>query len=175
MFNRQFGLLLIAALVLSPTLVHADDIDEDNNLSVGNVQIMTTPNGSSVRTPNIQIDSPTKTAENRSIFNRNRQRTRTSVIRRGRTTPSGIFRRRVEQNETVTTTTTNPSVFRRSTTTTTTNPSVFRRSTTSRSSNGSESVSEQRQSVNCSGGGSVRQSSTTTVNGRTVHSESNCP
>ena len=161
MFNRQFGLLLIAALVLSPTLVHADDIDEDNNLSVGNVQIMTTPNGSSVRTPNIQIDSPTKTVENRSIFNRNRQRTRTSVIRRGRTTPSGIFRRRVEQNETVTTTTTNPS--------------VFRRSTTSRSSNGSESVSEQRQSVNCSGGGSVRQSSTTTVNGRTVHSESNCP
>ena len=161
MFNRQFGLLLIAALVLSPTLVHADDIDEDNNLSVGNVQIMTTPNGSSVRTPNIQIDSPTKTVENRSIFNRNRQRTRTSVIRRGRTTPSGIFRRRVEQNETVTTTTTNPS--------------VFRRSTTSRSSNGSESVSEQRQSVNCSSGSSVRQSSTTTVNGRTVHSESNCP
>ena len=161
MFNRQFGLLLIAALVLSPTLVHADDIDEDNNLSVGNVQILTTPNGSSVRTPNIQIDSPTKTAENRSIFNRNRQRTRTSVIRRGRTTPSGIFRRRVEQNETVTTTTTNPS--------------VFRRSTTSRSSNGSESVSEQRQSVNCSSGSSVRQSSTTTVNGRTVHSESNCP
>lgn len=161
MFNRQFGLLLIAALVLSPTLVHADDIDEDNNLSVGNVQILTTPNGSSVRTPNIQIDSPTKTAENRSIFNRNRQRTRTSVIRGGRT-PSGIFRRRAEQNETVTTTTT-------------TNPSVFRRSTTSRSSNGSESVSEQRQSVNCSSGSSVRQSSTTTVNGRTVHSESNCP
>ena len=160
MFNRQFGLLLIAALVLSPTLVHADDIDEDNNLSVGNVQILTTPNGSSVRTPNIQIDSPTKTAENRSIFNRNRQRTRTSVIRGGRT-PSGIFRRRAEQNETVTTTTTNPS--------------VFRRSTTSRSSNGSESVSEQRQSVNCSSGSSVRQSSTTTVNGRTVHSESNCP
>jgi hypothetical protein len=162
MFNRQFGLLVIAALVLSPTLVHADDIDEDNNLSVGNVQILTTPNGSSVRTPNIQIDTPTKTAENRSIFNRNRQRTRTSVIRRGRTTPSGIFRRRAEQNETVTTTTT-------------TNPSVFRRSTTSRSSNGSGSVSEQRQSVNCSSGSSVRQSSTTTVNGRTVHSESNCP
>jgi len=161
MFNRQFGLLVIAALVLSPTLVHADDIDEDNNLSVGNVQILTTPNGSSVRTPNIQIDTPTKTAENRSVFNRNRQRTRTSVIRRGRTAPSGIFRRRVEQNETVTTTTTNPS--------------VFRRSTTRSSSNGSDSVSEQRHSVNCSGGGSVHQSSTTTVNGRTVHSESNCP
>lgn len=160
MFNRQFGLLVIAVLVLSPTLVHADDIDEDHNLSVGNVQIQTTPNGSSVRTPNIQIDSPTKTAENRSIFNRNRQRTRTSVIRRGRTTPSGIFHRRAEQNETVTTTT---------------NPSVFRRSTTSSSSNGSESVSEQRQSVNCSSGSSVHQSSTTTVNGRTVHSESNCP
>jgi hypothetical protein len=156
MFNRQFGLLVIAVLVLSPTLVHADDIDEDHNLSVGNIQIQTAPNGSSVRTPNIQIDSPTKTAENR-----NRQRTRTSVIRRGRTTPSGIFRRRVEQNETVTTTTTNPS--------------VFRRSTTSSSSNGSESVSEQRQSVNCSSGSSVHQSSTTTVNGRTVHSESNCP
>jgi sigma54-dependent transcription regulator len=160
MFNRQFGFLVMAVLVLSPSLVHANDIDEDDNLSVGNVQIQTTRSGTSIRTPKIQIDSP-KTTENHSVFSRSNRRTRAS-IRRGRINPpSGVFNRRVEQNETVTTTTNNPS--------------VFRSSTTRSSSNGSESVSEQRQSVNCSSGSSVHQSSSTTINGRTVHSESNCP
>jgi hypothetical protein len=162
MFKRQIGLVVMAFLVLSPSLVHANDVDDDDYVSVGNIHIQKNQTGTSIKTPNIQIETP-KTADKPILNRNNRQRNRPASIRRGQPSPQSgnIFNQRVEQrNETVTTTN---------------NPSVFRSSTTNRSSNGSESVSQQRHSVNCSGGGSVQQSSTTTVNGRTVHSESSCP
>ncbi len=180
MFNRQFGLLVMAVLLLSPSLAQAND---DDDLSVGNVRIQTTRSSTSVKTPNIQIESP-RTTDNHSVFARTNRRNRAPIRRGQNTAPSGnifnqgnspsgnifnqgnapsgnIFNQRVEQrNETVTTTN---------------NPSIFRNSTTRSSSNGSESVTQQSHSVSCSGGSSVHQSSSTTVNGRTVHSESNCP
>jgi hypothetical protein len=169
MFDRQFGLLVMAVLLLSPSLAQAND---DDVLSIGNVRIQTTRSSTSVKTPNIQVESP-RTAENRSASDRTNRRNRTSIRRGRNTAPSGnifnqrnapsgnIFNQRVEQrNETVTTTD---------------NPSIFRNSTTRSSGNGSESVTKQSNSVSCSGGSSVHQSSSTTVNGQTVHSESNCP
>ena len=67
MFKRQIGLVVMAFLVLSPSLVHANDIDDDDYISVGNIHIEKNQTGTSVKTPNIQIETP-KTAENRPIF-----------------------------------------------------------------------------------------------------------
>ena len=184
MFNRQFSLLVIATLLLSPNLVHANEIDGDSNLSVGNIQILNTGNGTILKTPNIQINSP-KATENQVLVSRNRRRSRATVIRSTRTSKPLIFNQKVNSSTQTTVTTTTPSTpsstTRSSTTTTSTpsTPSSTTRSSTIRNSssgNGSQSVNEQQQSIQCSGGGSSVSQSTSTVNGRTVSSESrtNC-
>jgi hypothetical protein len=190
MFNRQFGLLVMATLLLSPTLVHASAFDEDTHLSVGNVQIHTTDSGTTLQTPKIQIDT-SKSTENRVLIS-GRRRVRTPAIRRGRT-PS-VTRQQVESKVQTTINKTNNSTGRRvipaastrqqieSNVQTTINKTVpmrnstiqnstVRSSTIQNSSNGSRSVNEQHQSVNCSGGGSSVSQSISTVNGRTVSSE----
>jgi hypothetical protein len=166
MLNRQLGLLVMAALLLSPNLVYANEIDGDSHLSVGNVQIYTNGGGTTIQTPKIQVNTP-KT-ENRTLISRNRRRYRTP-IRRTRTSPPAILHQRVSEDNhaTVNTTTTYP-----------TRSSTIRSTTIRNSSSGgdSETVSEQHQSVQCSGGGSSVSRSTSTVNGRTVTSETrgNC-
>ena len=156
MFNRQFSLLVIATLLLSPNLVNANEIDENQNLSIGNVQIQTTEIGTTIQTPKIKITTP-KATENRVIISRTRRRN-LDRVRRGRTATPAIIRQRVEDsNRQITTPTTQ-----------------IRNSTirSSRNEDRSESTIEQQQSVQCSGSGSsVSQSSSSTVNGRTISSE----
>lgn len=159
MFNRQFSLLVIATLLLSPNLVNANEIDEDSNLSVGNIQIQNTGSGTTIQTPRIKITTP-KATENQVIISRTRRRN--PGVRRGRVSTPAIIRQRVESS--------NREI---------TAPNTQIRNSTTRSSrneDSSESTIEQQQSVQCSGGGRVSQSSSTTVNGRTTSSESskNC-
>ena len=160
MFNRQFSLLVMATLLLSPNLVQANEIDRDTHLSVGNIQIHNTAIGTKIQTPNLTIGTP-KTTENRVLVSRTRRRYRTPAIRRTRISTPAIFRQRtVDADEQVTIIT----------------PSVIRSAPIQSSSNSSQSVNQQRQSIQCSGGGSVVAQTTSTVNGRTVRSESrtNC-
>ena len=156
MLNRQFSLLVMATLLLSPNLVNANEIDENPNLSIGNIQIQTTESGTTIQTPNIKITTP-KATENRVIISRTRRRN-LDRVRRGRTSTPAMIRQRVENsNREVTAPTTQ-----------------IRNSTirSSRNEDRSESTIEQQQSVQCSGSGSsVSQSSSSTVNGRTISSE----
>ncbi|WP_310427846.1 hypothetical protein [Chamaesiphon sp. VAR_48_metabat_135_sub] len=96
MFNRQFGLLVMATFLLSPTLVNASAFDEGTHLSVGNVQIHTTENGTTLRTPKIQIDTP-NAAQNRVLIS-GRRRLRTPAIKRPRVLPAAAMRRKIESN-----------------------------------------------------------------------------
>ncbi len=179
MSKRQFGIIAIAILLLSPTLVSAHDLDEGTSLSVGKIHINTNSSGTRLETPNIQIDTPQAT-EQRTLISRTR-RSRTQ-IRRKRTSAPAIIRPRVDPDDN------EPSIIRTPTmpkvpsvpsvpTSTIRTPTV-RSSTIRTTSNNDESstVSEQRQSVQCSGSGSTVSQSSTTVNGRTVNSEvrSNC-
>ncbi len=208
MLNRQFGLLVMVALLISPNLAQANQVDGTTDLSVGNVRIQTTPNGTKVQTPGVQIDSP-KSTENRVAVSRTtRRRSRVAPVRRSRTSTPLILNKKVstDSKTTVTTTTSPGSSSTVRTTTTTSSPenssvrttttrnagtimtiksspnSTVRRTTTIRNSNidndnDSETINEQQQSTSCSGGsGTVVQSSSSTVNGRTVSSQSrsNC-
>ena len=167
MFYRQSTLVAIAILMLSPNLVQAREIygDEDLNLSVGNMQILNTPEGTIIQTPKIQVITPTPPSG--VVVSRTR-RNRTS-IRRTRTSTPLIFNKKVnsEANTTVTTTTNSG-----------TNSTVMRSSTIRSSSNGgstqssSQSVNEGQHSSQCSGNGMTVSQSTSTVNGRTVSSQS---
>jgi hypothetical protein len=188
MFNRQFSLLVMATLLLSPDLVHANQIDGDTHLSVGNIQIHTTNNGTTIQTPQIQVNTP-KPTENRTLLSRARRRSRTTAIRRNRTSAPAILNKRVSADgqSTVTTTTstststtapirstnTSTSTIEHTTTTAPIRRSTIRSSTMRNSSNGSQS--EQHQSMQCNGEGSSVSQSTSTVNGRTVSSEVRCP
>ncbi len=191
MFHRQLGLLAIATLLLSPSLVHANEIDGDRNLAVGNVRIINTSNGTLIQTPNIQVNSPT-TTERPVLISRIKRRTRipairsiptttntTTIRRTTRTSAPLIFNSKINSNTQQTTVTTTTSPF--PTTTTVPTPTTTVRSSTIRTSSGDEnssqsSTSEQQQSVQqsvqCSGGsGTVVSQSSSTVNGRTVNSE----
>jgi hypothetical protein len=182
MFKRQFSLLVMATLLLSPNLVHANEIDGDTNLSVGNIQIQNTSNGNKIQTPNIQINTP-KAAENPVIISRTRRRSRT-VIRSIRTSKPLVFNKKVNSDTQTTVTTSTsplPNSTIRSSTSSSTSPapgSITRSSTIRNSSSGNDSqaVNQQQQSMQCSGGGSSVSQSTSTVNGRTVSSEvrTNC-
>jgi hypothetical protein len=166
MFNRQFSLLVMATLLLSPTLVQANEIDGDTHLSVGNMQIHKTGDGTTIQMPGMQINNP-KAIENRGFISRNRRRYRAPVIRR--TAPVYVpptVHQRVDPDDEQSTTTTTTLPTRRS---------IIRSSTTRSSGNGSQSVNEQQQSIQCSGNGSSVSQSTSTVNGRTVSSEVRCP
>jgi hypothetical protein len=204
MLNRQFSLLVMVALLISPNLAQANQVDGNTDLSVGKVRIQTTPNGTKVQTPGVQIDSP-KSTESRVAVSRTRRRSRVAPVRRSRTSTPLILNKKVStDSKTTVTTTTSPgagSIIRTTTTTsspedanvrtTTTrnsgtvttinsSPNSTVRRTTIRNSNidnDSETVTEQQQSSSCSGGsGTVVQSSSSTVNGRTVSSQSrsNC-
>ena len=184
MLNRQFSLLVMISLLLSPDLVHADEIDGNRNLSVGNVQIRTTNNGTVLQTPKIQVSTPTATGK--VITSRTRRRVRTTIVRPKQqviiSKPSVILPQRVGTSAPpviiINTPTSNPTI-RTSTISTPSSTPTVRRSTIRTSTNGSESVSTQQQSIQCSsddeGSSSVSQS-TSTVNGRTVRSETrtNC-
>jgi hypothetical protein len=168
MFNRQFSPIAIAILLLSPSLVCADEIDGDPNLTVGNVQIVTSGNLTTIVTPKIQISTP-KIPESRLLISRTHRRSRANVVRRTRTSTRSIsIDKKVNADLPITVTTTTYPI-----------PGGTTRSSTIRSSsNGSQSVSEQQQSIQCSNnsGGSVVSQSTATVNGRTISSEvrTNC-
>jgi hypothetical protein len=174
MFKRQFGSIAIAMLLLSPSLVSANEAIAFTDLSVGELQITTTDRGTLITTPNIFISTPTTTDS------RGQSRQRTS-IRSSKNTTIPIVRPRVEiddeyddDDEPVVTrspfyrTSPIPSIphipFVRSIPTART----YSIRTTSVDRN---TFSEQRQSVQCSGGGTVTQSSSTTINGRTVKTQ----
>ncbi len=168
MYYRQFTLIAIATLLLSPNLVHANEIDGDRNSSVGNVQIVNTPNGTVIQTPKIQVVTPKSTPG--AVVSRTR-RTRTSV-RRTRTATPLIFNKKVNSDSQTTVRTTTDSGD-----TTITRSSTIRSSSNSGNTQTSQSSSnEQQQSTQCSGSGTTISRSTSTVNGRTVSSEShtNC-
>jgi hypothetical protein len=171
--NCQFTTLIaIATLVLSPNLVHANGIDGDRHLSVGNIQILNTPTGTVIQTPKIQINTPKSSAGE--VVNRTRRRTRTSVIRRTQTVTPSIFNPRINSSNSQTTVTSSTDSGSNSTV----RSSTIRSSSNSgnNTQNDSQSVSEQQHSIQCSGNGSVVSQSTSTVNGRTVSSQSrtNC-
>jgi hypothetical protein len=184
MFNRQFSLLVMVGLLLSTDLVHANEINGNQNVSVGNVQIRTTKNGTVLQTPKVQINSSKATGK--VLTSRTRRRVRTAVVRPKRqviiSKPSVILPQRVGTSAPpviiINTPTTNPTI-RTSTISVPTSTPTVRRSTIRTSTDGSRSVSTQQQSIQCSsddeGSSSVSQS-TSTVNGRTVRSETrtNC-
>jgi hypothetical protein len=171
MLNRQFGLLLIATLLLSPHLVSANESETDRDLSVGTVQIRNTSSGTTLQTPNIQIDTPKTPVESR-VNSRARRRVRTATIRRPYASTPAMIRQQVKVNS--------QSTVMNSSSYSTTAPiqnSTVRSSTIHNSSNGSQTVVNDRQQwTQCHGGGSSTSQSTTMVNGRTVSSESrsNC-
>jgi hypothetical protein len=162
MFYRQFSLLVFAVLLLSPNPVRAQEIEPDSYISVGNIYIQNTNDWMMIQTPRIQIITPKSTQTPLSI-GRDRHRRSTPVSRSRRTFSPTITHKKMNSDSQTTVTTNTYS----------SSGSIIRKSTIrSSSSNGSHSaVSEQRQSIQCSGDGgySVSQS-TSTVNGRTVSS-----
>jgi hypothetical protein len=170
MFIRQLGSIAIAMLLLSPSLVSANEALAFTDLSVGELQITTTDRGTLITTPNIFIAAD----------DRLQSRQRTSVRSGKNTSLPTVTRGRIEIDEEYDDD--EPVVTRSRFYRTSPIPSIpeipFVRSiptartysirTTSIDRN---SFSEQRQSVQCSGGGTVSQSSSTTINGRTVKSQ----
>ncbi len=180
MFKRQFSLLVMATLLLSPTLVHANELGESTNLSVGNIRLQTNSSGGvSIQTPNINLNTA-PSPEDRVLLSRTtRRRIRTpirrTIIRRGRIISSPSL---IRQSTIIS----QPTIIRQSTIDpadrSINQTSTIRSSTVRTSSNGSQSISEQHNSVQCSpGSGSSVSQSTQTINGRTVSSEvrTNCP
>jgi hypothetical protein len=182
MLKRQFSLLAIATLLLSPTLVHADEIGESTNISAGNVRIQTDEYGvTKIQTPNVNITTAQPFA-NRWLISSRKRRTRTSirkpVVKSGQmiSTPSVRSQPPIAQPPIAQPPISQPPSD-------STNRSVVNQTSTIRSSsttsnNGSHS--EQHSSVECSSSGSGTSSvtrSTQTINGRTVSAEvrTNCP
>jgi hypothetical protein len=198
MFKRHFSLLAIATLLLSPTVAQADLIDSDGNISVGNMRIQNTGSGTVIQTPKIQVTNPSSTDNRISVNRTTRRRSRIPAVRRPRTSAPMILNKKTSTDSSTTvirtptpvsipaipnipTPTIRNSTIQNSTIRSsgggTQYPTPTTRSTTIRSSSGdSETVNEQHQSIQCSGGGSSVSQSSTTINGRTVNSEvrSNC-
>jgi hypothetical protein len=181
MFKRQFSLLAIATLLLSPTLVHADEIGESTNISVGNIQIQTDGYGfTKIQTPNVNITTAQPIA-NRWLISSRKRRIRTPVrkpvVKSGQMISAPVVTSQppIAQPPIAQPTIAQPPSD-------STNRSVVQQTSTIRSSshtsnNGSHS--EQQSSVECSssGSGTSVTRSTQTINGRTVSSEvrTNCP
>jgi hypothetical protein len=159
MLKRQLGLLVISTILFSTTLVHAAEIPEGTNISVGNIRVQTSDRGEvSIKTPNIEINTA-KVTVGRVSIDRNRRRNRKAPsVRRGQVIPSAAILRQqaidkinsVESSDRVGT------------------------STTRTSTNDAHTVTEQN--IKCSGSGSSVVQSSQTINGRTVSSETrtNC-
>jgi hypothetical protein len=180
MLKRQFSLLAIATLLLSPTLVHADEIGESTHISVGNIQIQPDGyGGTKIQTPNVNITTAQPFA-NRWLISSRKQRIRTSVrkpvIKSGKmiSTPAVKSQATIAQPPI-----TQPPISQPPSDST--NRSMSQTSTIRSSSHTSNngSHSEQHSSVECSssGSGTSVTRSTQTINGRTVSSEvrTNCP
>ncbi len=170
MLKRQFSLLAIATLLLSPTLVHADEIGESTNISVGNIRIQTDASGATnIQTPNVNITTA-QPFTNRWLMSSRRQRIRKSVrkpvVKSGQMISAPVVKSQPPIAQPPGDST-NPVVNQTSTI----------RSSSHTSNNGSHS--EQHSSVECSssGSGTSVTRSTQTINGRTVSSEvrTNCP
>jgi hypothetical protein len=159
MLKRQLGLLIISTLLCSTTLVHAAEIPEGTNVSVGNIRIQTSDRGEvSIQTPGVDINT-TKVTVGRVSIDRNRRRNRKAPsMRRGRIIPSAAILRQqaIDKVNSVE------------------SPDRVGTSTTRTSTNDSHTVSEQN--IQCSGSGSSITQSSQTINGRTVSSETrtNC-
>lgn len=159
MLKRQLGLLVISTILLSTTLVHAAEIPEGTNISVGNIRVQTSDRGEvSIKTPNIEINTA-KVIVGRVSIDRNRRRNRKAPsVRRGQVIPSAAILRQqaidkinsIESSDRVGT------------------------STTRTSTNNAHTVTEQN--IKCSGSGSSVVQSSQTINGSTVSSETrtNC-
>jgi Zn-dependent metalloprotease len=173
MLKRQFSLLAIATLLLSPTLVHADEIGESTNISVSNMQIQTD-------TPTVNITTAQPFAHRWLISSRKR-RMRKSVRKPVANNGQMIYTPTVKSQPTIS----QPPIAQppiAQPQSDSTNRSVVQQTSTIRSSshtsnNGSHS--EQQSSVQCSssGSGTSVTRSTQTINGKTVSSEvrTNCP
>ncbi len=157
MLNSRLGLLLISIILLSTNIVHAAEITEGTNISVGKIGIQTSDRGEArIDTPNIEI-SPAKITVGRVSIDRNRRRNRKAPsIRRGRVIPATILRQQaIDRLNSV-------------------DPDRVGTSTTRTSTNDTHTVSEQN--IQCSGSGSSAIQSSQTINGRTISSETrtNC-
>jgi hypothetical protein len=186
MLKRQFSLLAIATLLLSPALVHADEIGESTNISVGNVRIQTDEYGvTKIQTPNVNITTAQPFA-NRWLISSRKRRIRTSVrkpvvkSRQIISAPSVPSQPPIAQPAISQPPISQPPISQPPSDST--NRSVVNQTSTIRSSsqtsnNGSHS--EQHSSVECSssGSGTSVTRSTQTINGKTVSSEvrTNCP
>ncbi len=188
MFNRQFSLLVVATLLLSPSLVHANELDTDTNISVGNIRVQTNSRGTSIQTPGVNVNTGAadgdrietsgsgisiqtpriqiKTAKptiDQTYLSRSRRRYRTR-IKRGRIIYSPSIRRApIEPDATMSNSST---IYQGN------NGNIGQSTIRSSSSSSSQTINGQsRQSVQCQGSGSssVSQSSQT-INGRTVSS-----
>jgi hypothetical protein len=175
MFKRQFSLLAIATLLLSPTLVHAAEIGESTNISVGNIRIQTDGSGgTNIQTPNVNITTAQPFA-NRWLISSRKRRIRTSVrkpvMKSGQMISAPVVKSQPPIAQPPIAQPPNDS----------TNRSVSQTSTIRSSSHTSNngSHSEQHSSVECSssGSGTSVTRSTQTINGHTVSSEvrTNCP
>jgi hypothetical protein len=158
MFKCQFGTLAIAVSLLLPSVATANEAIAFTELSVGEIQITSTDRGTLITTPNIFIATPTATDYRaRSIITRPQIEIDDDDDDLPVVSRSSAYR-----------TSPIPSIpqipFIRSF------PTM--RNYTVRTTNiGRDSYSEQYQSVSCSGGGTVTQSSSTTINGRTVRTQ----
>jgi hypothetical protein len=186
MLKRQFSLLAIVTLLLSPTLVHADEIGESTNISVGKIQIQTDGSGvTKIQTPNVNMTTAQPFA-NRWLISSRKRRIRTPVrkpvVKSGQMISAPVVKSQapIAQPTIAQPTVAQPTVAQPPSDST--NRSVVQQTSTIRSSshtsnNGSHS--EQQSSVECSssGSGTSVTRSTQTINGRTVSAEvrTNCP
>jgi hypothetical protein len=159
MLKSRLGLLLISIIMLSTNLVHAAEISEGTNVSVGNIRIQTSDRGEiRIDTPNIDINTA-KVTVGRVSIDRNRRRNRKAPsMRRGRVIPSAAILRQqaIDKVNSVE------------------SPTTVGTSTTRTSTNDAHTVSEHH--IQCTGSGSSVIQSSQTINGRTVSSEThtNC-
>jgi hypothetical protein len=156
MLKHQLSLLAIATILLSSTLVRADDISGGKNLSVGNIQIQTSDSGDvSIQTPSINIQA-LKSVDGR-VISRTRRRARIPVVRGRVIYPTATLRQRVVVKTT-------PVEY----------PDRIRDSTVRTSTDNSRTIVEQH--VQCHGSSSSVSQSSQTIDGRTISSEvhTNC-
>ena len=162
MLKSRLDLLLISIILLSTNLVHAAEIPEGTNVSVGNIRIQTSDRGEvRIDTPNIEI-TPAKITVGRVSIDRSRRRNRKAAsVRRRQVIPSAATLRQ-------------QAIDKANLKANSVDPNPVGTSTTRTSTNDAHTVSEQN--IQCSGSGSSVIQSSQTINGRTVSSETrtNC-
>jgi hypothetical protein len=166
MFKCQFGTLAIAISLLLPSVATANEAIAFTDLSVGEIQITTSDRGTLITTPNIFIAAPTPTDYRAPSSKRNAV---SKIITRPQI--------EIDDDDDDLPVVTRSSAYR-----TFSIPSIpqipfvrsfptMRNYTVRTTSVGRDSYTDQQQSVSCSGGGTVTQSTSTTINGRTVKTQ----